>query len=124
MTAEARAGPRAFQFLPVADGILASVVTLTRPELEALMLPGEQLPSLVDLLPPRPAWMRRAACRGQPVAAFFPTRDQSSDAARELCARCPVKVECGGYAMADPDLDGTWGGMTARERAVLRREAS
>lgn len=116
------AGPYS-QFLPVGGGILADVVALTRPELEALMLPGDLPPPLLDLIR-RPRWMARAACRGQGPAAFFPSRGETPGAAREVCAGCPVQVECFDHAMADPDLDGCWGGMTARERAVLRREAS
>ncbi len=87
------------------------------------MMPGD-LPSLADLLPPRPRWMAKAACRGQPVDTFFPARGESASPARDLCAGCPVRVQCFDFAMADPELDGCWGGMTARERAALRREAS
>ncbi len=112
-----------YQFLPVTGGILAVVVALTRPELEALMMPGD-LPSLPDLLPPRPAWMARAACRGWPTAMFFPTRGETPGPAREVCDACPVRVECGDYALSDPDVDGLWAGMTARERGALRRQAS
>ncbi len=58
------------------------------------------------------------------MATFFATTGQSSDAALEVCAGCPAKLECGDYAMADPDLDGWWAGTSSRQRAALRREAS
>ncbi len=67
--------------------------------------------------------MAKAACRGQTTATFFPPKGESAGPAREVCAGCPAQVECFDYAMGDPDLDGLWGGMTARERAALRREA-
>lgn len=42
------------------------------------------------------------------------------EAAREVCLRCPVMLECDAYAMLAPGLaDGVRGGRTARERAAL-----
>jgi WhiB family redox-sensing transcriptional regulator len=87
------------------------------------MQPGEPLPSLLTFIR-RPAWMARAACRGTDVNTFFPAQGDRPDSAREVCGGCPVQVKCHDYAMADPDLDGCWGGMTARERAALRRRVS
>ena len=40
---------------------------------------------------------------------------------RELCARCPVRQECLAVALADPDLQGLWGGTNDQERRQLRR---
>jgi WhiB family redox-sensing transcriptional regulator len=40
---------------------------------------------------------------------------------RELCATCPVRVECLEYALADESLTGLWGGTTDTERRMIRR---
>jgi len=44
-------------------------------------------------------------------------------AAKDICGRCPVRQECLDYAMADPMLQGIWGGLTQREREQARRRA-
>jgi WhiB family redox-sensing transcriptional regulator len=69
----------------------------------------------------RPAWRRRAACKGQRTDAFFPGRGQSTHAAKAVCVGCAVRQDCLEYALADPDLDGVWAGLTTKERRVMRR---
>lgn len=44
--------------------------------------------------------------------------------AREICHACPVLVECRDYALANPNLDGTWGGLTEQERRRRRLSLS
>lgn len=59
-----------------------------------------------------------AACVGLDSEAFFPGRAQLSDdnlAALEVCARCPVRVECATIAIRD-NLEGIWGGTTESNR--------
>jgi WhiB family redox-sensing transcriptional regulator len=68
--------------------------------------------------------MARAACRGTDVNLFFAAPSESPEQARELCERCPVRRECGDYALGDPDLSGWWAGTSAKQRGALRREAS
>ena len=77
---------------------------------------------LLDLLR-GPAWKADALCREYPKVAWFGQSERSSKAAKAVCARCLVRSECLAYAMADPNLDGTWGGLTRRERAELRQSA-
>ena len=96
-------------------------VALARWETEALMLPGDA-PTLADLIPARPAWMDRAACRGMDSATFFPSAGHPTDEAREVCARCPVRRECLAYAVAE-DLEGVWAGTSKQERRAMRRAA-
>lgn len=65
-----------------------------------------------------------ASCVGLDTEAFFPGRAQLSDdnlAALEVCARCPVRVECATIAVRD-NLEGIWGGTTEsnRNRRVRR----
>lgn len=41
--------------------------------------------------------------------------------ARRLCTGCPVGNACLTYALADPSLEGVWGGTTWEERRQIRR---
>jgi WhiB family transcriptional regulator, redox-sensing transcriptional regulator len=74
-------------------------------------------------------WWSLAACQSAdpdlffPASATNPARAQLA-AAKAVCARCPVQVECLRYAMAAGHIHGIWGGMTEEERRLLRqREA-
>jgi len=81
------------------------------------------LPSLGDLLN-RPAWHRRAACRGVGPNVFFPQRGGNGREARAICARCPVTEQCLSYAMADDDTAGIWAGTSAVDRRRLPQPTS
>ena len=85
----------------------------------ALMVPGDL--SLDDLVK-RPPWHRQAACRGRGTGAFFPSPGDSLTAARAVCGTCPVRPECLAAAVADPALQGFWGGTSERDRRQIRRE--
>ena len=58
--------------------------------------------------------------------AWFPNQAQSASReiknAKALCRTCPVQRECLTYALANPDLQGIWGGLTPKERLQLRRK--
>ena len=60
-----------------------------------------------------------AACRGCDPKMFEPPpKDYAAiDAARQICARCPIRRECLRVALATPDTQGIWGGLTTGERA-------
>jgi hypothetical protein len=72
----------------------------------------------------RPAWQRKASCRGTDSAAWFPSRGDVTTAAKALCAGCPVRPECIAYALDDPRLIGIWGGTSVRDRQRMRRESA
>lgn len=68
-------------------------------------------------------WWERAACKGKDPGLWFPVDDRRSDGfassvARRICAGCPVRVECAGYAVELVDrgvvLEGTWAGVTVK----------
>ena len=67
-----------------------------------------------------PRWMDEAACAGLPTDWFFPDRGGAGLAARAkaVCAGCPGRQECLGYARATGTLDGIWGGLTPDEREL------
>lgn len=53
---------------------------------------------------------------------FEDNRKYDERAAREICYRCPVNVECLDWAL-DNEEYGMWGGVAARDRARMRRNA-
>lgn len=72
----------------------------------------------------RPPWHADALCREHPEVRFFPAKGEHGvvRAARLVCGRCLCRDECLAFALADSSLVGVWGGTTARQRAVMRRE--
>jgi WhiB family transcriptional regulator, redox-sensing transcriptional regulator len=65
-------------------------------------------------------WRTRAACRGLDPEIFHPAPGESAAPARAVCASCPVRVECGEWALFR-EYHGVWGGLTERDRRRLRR---
>ena len=45
--------------------------------------------------------------------------EQRTAAAKAVCARCDVRIECRRQALADRDLSGVRGGLSPEERAAL-----
>lgn len=68
-----------------------------------------------------PPWHEQALCRTH-LEVDFLTRHQAEQArAFQVCGRCPVRVECLEYALADPFLTGVWGGTDGAARRAIRR---
>ena len=59
------------------------------------------------------------ACRDIDPAVLHPDPDipQAVARARTICARCGMRLECLAFALRTDNLDGVWGGLTAKERA-------
>ncbi len=85
-------------------------------------VPDERL-TLEDFLR-RPEWHQQAACSGQGVRTWFTGASETVERARAICGGCAVSAECVRYAMEDPDLEGVWAGLTAKERREIRRRAA
>ncbi|MDQ1519322.1 MAG: WhiB family transcriptional regulator, redox-sensing transcriptional regulator, partial [Actinomycetota bacterium] len=71
-------------------------------------------------------WRDRAACRDTNAELFFPIGTtglaiDQIDAARAVCAQCPVQRECLEFALATNQEAGVWGGTTEDERRKLRK---
>jgi Transcription factor WhiB len=78
--------------------------------------------TLIDLLPysDSQGW-HRAACRGDPNhEAWFPYPSQDFDYAREVCAGCPIRVDCGEFA-ARTGQSGIWGGHEFDRGNLIRQ---
>lgn len=70
------------------------------------------------------SWNDLAECRTADLNLFYTNTPTSRNAALGVCSRCTVKEECLTDALRcpkDEDL-GVRGGMTARQRRLLRRE--
>jgi WhiB family redox-sensing transcriptional regulator len=67
-------------------------------------------------------WMAEGKCADTPPSTFFPSDGVGVDAARRICADCPVKAPCLEYALVNRIDHGVWGGTSERERRrILRR---
>ena len=69
-------------------------------------------------------WHERALCAETDPEAFFPEKGGSTREAKKICTGCEVRAECLGYALANDERFGIWGGLSERERRRLRRQAS
>jgi len=69
-------------------------------------------------------WRDRAACRNIDTATFYRHRGESIEDAREVCRRCPVRAECLDYALSTGQKYGVWGGMSERQRRLMKARAS
>jgi WhiB family redox-sensing transcriptional regulator len=73
-------------------------------------------------------WWQQAACRDADpdLFGYDPTSDPpaTAEAAKAVCAGCPVTGDCLGFALgtmrASQDLTGIYGGLTPAERATRR----
>ena len=71
-------------------------------------------------------WREHAACRDSDPDLFFPigTTGQALDqidAAKGVCDRCPVAVDCLEFALVTNQEAGVWGGTSEDERRRLRK---
>ena len=60
-----------------------------------------------------PSWSDRAACAHVADPATFMADTEGSPL---VCARCPVRVECGEHADALGETTGVWGGVDRARR--------
>jgi hypothetical protein len=67
-------------------------------------------------------WMDGAACRDEDPAMFFDSGREAE--ALAVCATCLVRAYCLDYAMAKPELFGTWGGLGEQARRLVLAAAS
>ena len=72
-------------------------------------------------------WRDRAACRDTTPELFFPIGTTGGaldqiDAAKRVCGQCPVREECGAYALEHNCKWGVYGGMNEDERDRLWRK--
>jgi WhiB family redox-sensing transcriptional regulator len=71
-------------------------------------------------------WRFRAACREVDPELFFPPGPAGPGqaqlvAAKAVCARCPVLLQCRTWAFVERERTGVWGGLSEDERRVAHR---
>ncbi len=67
-------------------------------------------------------WMAEGNCHDVPPSTFFPSDGVGVDAARKICADCPVRTPCLEYALLNRIDHGVWGGTSERERRRILRQ--
>ena len=65
-------------------------------------------------------WRDQAACLNADPESFFPEQGERNEAAKAVCATCPVTAECLQHALDNDERWGVWGGMSEHERQKLR----
>lgn len=66
-------------------------------------------------------WRLLAKCKGS-TKTFYSEKPVDIVVAKSKCKICPVQKACLGEALLTREDDGTWGGMTERERRKLGRK--
>ena len=71
-------------------------------------------------------WQQRGACQDLPTEMFFhpdgergPRRRNRENAAKAICASCPVILACRTHALSVQEPYGIWGGLSEDDRAVI-----
>ena len=83
--------------------------------------------SYLDVLLLRPEWQSHAICHGMTEVFFAPAGEREPErlirleVARDLCGRCPVRVECEEFGREE--RYGMWGGLEDGDRAKAREAA-
>jgi WhiB family transcriptional regulator, redox-sensing transcriptional regulator len=67
------------------------------------------------------AWQDHAACKGL-TELMFGERGSSEREAKNVCAGCPVRVDCLEYALVNNEAFGIWGGTSYKQRRKLRKD--
>ena len=66
------------------------------------------------------AWREHAACTGHAEYFFNDAKKTNVREAKKICAGCPVKQQCLEHGLTHDEY-GIWGGLTATERRVFKR---
>lgn len=79
---------------------------------------------ITELAPP--GWSDQALCAQTDPDVFFAEKGEGDRvrAAKQICFGCEVRPKCLEYAVANNERYGVWGGLTERERRVVRKQAS
>lgn len=64
-------------------------------------------------------WRTEAACIGVEPETFFPPPNSHANAAKRVCAGCPVQAECLAEAIRSDARHGVWGGLSEHARGRL-----
>ncbi|WP_320782972.1 WhiB family transcriptional regulator [Streptomyces sp. CRN 30] len=71
--------------------------------------------------PPASARPEQALCAQTGADFFFPEPGSSVREAKRICGMCEMRPACLEYALANDERFGVWGGLSEKERHLLRR---
>jgi hypothetical protein len=71
---------------------------------------------------PNGTWRNDASCIGYDQTIFFPHRGESITRAKEICADCPVQVQCVEDALMRREPAGVRGGLSQHRRRDLMKQ--
>jgi len=97
----------------------SEIVRFAQTILDRVLDDDDPLEELLNWI--RPKWHRDAACKEVTGVNFFPERGGDVRPALAVCRSCLVRAECEA-AGVDGKEYGVWGGTTASQRRVMRRE--
>lgn len=66
------------------------------------------------------SWMDYGSCVGEDQDLWFPPEKSNAKTAKQICAACPVRLECLEYAVSANERYGVWGGLSYKERQAIR----
>ncbi|MFB7798964.1 WhiB family transcriptional regulator [Isoptericola sp. NPDC056134] len=58
----------------------------------------------------------QALCSQTDPEVFYPSQGDHADAAKAVCAECPIRMRCLEVAVANREMWGVWGGTSQQER--------
>ncbi|MGW6459651.1 WhiB family transcriptional regulator [Streptomyces sp. NPDC055078] len=67
------------------------------------------------------SWQETALCAQTGPEFFFPAPGTSTREAKRLCKACEGRVECLEFALRHDEKFGVWGGLSEKERELLKR---
>lgn len=85
---------------------------------------GRKIEGLIDpgTGAPFEDWPENRHCLGVDTARFFPNDVPGVIQAQEICAECPCQIDCLRYALDHNIEHGIWGGVSERQRRLMRRK--
>lgn len=73
-----------------------------------------------------PEFFEKARCKAYSSELFYPEKDNQRKvhpkiyrSAKNICANCPVSMDCLLYAIENAEIYGVWGGKSPNERRAL-----
>jgi WhiB family redox-sensing transcriptional regulator len=113
---------------PLENGTLRKIrrEMLEQPMKRLYLLPMAEISRLPQPIADHWDWQYQGACRTLPSEMFFhpdgergPRRRNRENAAKAICATCPVLIQCREHALAVQEPYGIWGGLSEEDRLAI-----
>lgn len=77
--------------------------------------------SLYDWSDEEKAAREKALCRDMDQDLFFPSRGETTNGAKLICRKCPIRVDCLTWGIERNETHGVWGGFNLQERRRVKK---